>query len=173
MLIKNCMLIDGADIFEEMKDIRIVNGKIKEVVDCLMPEGDEEIIDAEGALVTPGIVEPSCQVGVNSQIHRFEENDANEEGPIVPELRAYDALNFEDEGFSMALRAGVTTVVTGPGNGNLIGGTCAGFQGKTDHKARGGLPLRAHQRSQETVRREEPGAPDETGFCGHDPGYPF
>ena len=55
MLIKNCMLIDGADIFEEMKDIRIVNGKIKEVVDCLMPEGDEEIIDAEGALVTPGI----------------------------------------------------------------------------------------------------------------------
>ena len=54
MLIKNCMLIDGADIFEEMKDIRIVNGKIKEVADCLMPEGDEEIIDAEGALVTPG-----------------------------------------------------------------------------------------------------------------------
>ena len=95
MLIKNCMLIDGADIFEEMKDIRIVNGKIKEVADCLMPEGDEGIIDAEGALVTPGIVEPSCQVGISSQIHRFEENDANEEGPIVPELRAYDALNFD------------------------------------------------------------------------------
>ena len=67
-------------------------------------------------------------MGVNSQIHRFEENDANEEGPIVPELRAYDALNFEDEGFSMALRAGVTTVVTGPGNGNLIGGTCAALK---------------------------------------------
>ena len=47
MLIKNCMLIDGADIFEKMKDIRIVNGKIKEVADCLMPEGDEEIIDAK------------------------------------------------------------------------------------------------------------------------------
>ena len=47
MLIKNCMLIDGADIFEEMKDIRIVNGKIKEVADCLMSEGDEGIIDAE------------------------------------------------------------------------------------------------------------------------------
>lgn len=81
-----------------------------------MPEGDEEIIDARSALVIC-IVEPSCQVGVNSQIHRFEEND-NEEGPAeTAELRAYDALNFEDEGFSMALRAGVTTVVTGPGNG--------------------------------------------------------
>ena len=42
-------------------------------------------------------------------------------GPTTP-------LNFEDEGFSMALRAGVTTVVTGPGNGNLIGGTCAALK---------------------------------------------
>lgn len=82
MLIKNCMLIDGADIFEEMKDIRIVNGKIKEVADCLMPEGDEEIIDAEGALVTPGIVEPSCQVGVNSQIHRFEKTMPMRRAPL-------------------------------------------------------------------------------------------
>ena len=57
MLIKNCMLIDGADIFEEMKDIRIVNGKIKEVADCLMPEGDEEIAtpatQAQGAGIGP------------------------------------------------------------------------------------------------------------------------
>jgi len=123
MLIKNCLLIDGADIFEEKKDIRIADGKIKEVADSLAPAEGEEVIDAEGALVTPGIVEPSCQLGVQSQIHRFEENDANDVSPISPEFRAYDALNFEDEGFEMALRAGVTTVVTGPGDENLIGGT--------------------------------------------------
>lgn len=125
MIIKNCTLIDGADIFEEKKDIRIAEGKIKEVADCLAPEGDEEVLDAENAIVTPGIVEPSCQLGINSQVHRFEENDGDDENPIMPELRAYDALNFEDEGFEMALRAGVTSVVTGPGNSNLIGGTCA------------------------------------------------
>ena len=34
MLIKNCMLIDGADIFEEMKDIRIVNGKMWRTASC-------------------------------------------------------------------------------------------------------------------------------------------
>lgn len=124
MLIKNCMLIDGAEIFEEKRDIRIADGKIKEVAASLSPQDGEEVIDADGAIVTPGIVEPSCQVGINSQVHRFEENDSNEENPIMPELRAYDALNFEDEGFGMALRAGVTTVVTGPGNENLIGGTC-------------------------------------------------
>ena len=27
MLIKNCLLIDGADIFEEKKDIRVENGQ--------------------------------------------------------------------------------------------------------------------------------------------------
>lgn len=128
MLIKNCLLIDGAEIFEEKKDIRIENGKIKEVADTLTESDGEEVVDACGALVTPGIVEPSCQLGVASQIHRFEENDANEEGPILPELRAYDALNFEDEGFEMALRAGVTTVVTGPGDDNLIGGTCTALK---------------------------------------------
>lgn len=124
MIIKNCMLIDGADIFEEKKDIRIAEGKIKEVADCLEPEEGEEVLDALNAIVTPGIVEPSCQLGINSQIHRFEENDGDDENPIMPELRAYDALNFEDEGFEMALRAGVTSVVAGPGDANLIGGTC-------------------------------------------------
>lgn len=118
------MLIDGADIFEEKKDIRIAEGKIKEVADCLEPEEGEEVLDALNAIVTPGIVEPSCQLGINSQIHRFEENDGDDENPIMPELRAYDALNFEDEGFEMALRAGVTSVVAGPGDANLIGGTC-------------------------------------------------
>ena len=51
MLIKNCMLIDGADILEKMKGHPYRKRKDqKEVADCLMPEGDEEIVDAEGAL---------------------------------------------------------------------------------------------------------------------------
>lgn len=134
MIIKNCMLIDGADIFEEKKDIRIAEGKIKEVADCLEPEEGEEVLDALNAIVTPGIVEPSCQLGINSQVHRFEENDGDDENPIMPELRAYDALNFEDEGFEMALRAGVTSVVTGPGDANLIGGTCAAVKTAGDSR---------------------------------------
>ncbi len=124
MLIKNCMLIDGADIFEQKKDLRVEDKLIKEVADCLEPMDGEEVYDAAGAIVTPGFVEASCQLGINSQIHRFEEQDANDVNAIAPELRAYDALNFEDEGFEMALRGGVTTVVACPGNENLIGGSC-------------------------------------------------
>ena len=123
MLIKNCVLIDGADIFEEKRDIRIRDGKIETVAAVLEPEADEEVVDAGGALVTPGFVEASGQVGIRNQIYRFEENDGDDANPLMPEARAYDALNFEDEGFVMAQRGGVTTVVSGPGNENLIGGT--------------------------------------------------
>ena len=125
MLIKNCTLIDGAEIFEEKKDIRVEGGKIKEVADCLDQAAGEEVIDAAGAIVTPGFIDGSCQVGINSQIYRFEENDGDDARPVMPEMRAYDALNFADEGFLMAVRAGVTCVVSGPGDENLIGGTCA------------------------------------------------
>ncbi len=124
MLIKNCTLIDGADIFEEKKDIRIENKKIKEVADSLEAMDGEEIYDAKGAIVTPGFVEASCHLGITSQIYRHELNDADDAAALAPELRAYDALNFEDEGFEMALRGGVTTVVACPGNANVIGGTC-------------------------------------------------
>ena len=133
MLIQNCLLIDGAEIFEKKKDIRILDGKIFQVENCLTPEDVEEIIDAGGAVVTPGFVEGNCQLGITSQVHRFEEADANDARPVMPEMRAYDALNFADEGFEMAVSGGVTCAVTGPGNENLIGGTCAAVKTAGDH----------------------------------------
>lgn len=136
LIIKNCNLISMAGIFEEKKDILVENGKIVDIVDCA-DEGNypgAEVINAEGNIVTPGLVEPHCQVGVVEQIYRFEGNDGDEiDGPILPQLRALDAINPEDEGFEMAIRGGVTTSVTGPGSNNLIGGTCAAVKsrGKT------------------------------------------
>lgn len=125
MLIRNCTLMNGADIFMEKMDIRIEDKKVKEVAPILEPADGEEITDAEGAIVTPGFVEASCHLGISNQIHRFDMNDADDANALAPELRAYDALNFEDEGFEMARRGGVTTVVACPGNANVIGGTCA------------------------------------------------
>lgn len=124
MVIKNCNLIDGEDIFEELRDIKIEGGKFIQIAERIEPETGEEVIDAKGAIVTPGFVEANCQVGVNCQIHRFEENDGDDAKAVMPELRAFDALDFTDEGFGMAVRGGVTCVVSGPGNENLIGGTC-------------------------------------------------
>lgn len=141
LIIKNCNLLNMADIYEEKKDILIQNNKIVNISDEIDSNKykDYKVIDAKGNFVTPGIVEPHCQLGVKEEIHRFDGNDSNEEtDPILPQLRAIDAINPKDEGFDIAMRAGVTTVITGPGESNLIGGTFAAIKthGKTvDHMA--------------------------------------
>ncbi|RXM75446.1 amidohydrolase [Clostridium tetani] len=136
LIIKNCNLLNMADIYEEKKDISVENGKIVEISNeiDISKHKDCKIIDAKGNFVTPGIVEPHCQLGIKEEIHRFDGDDSNEEtDPILPQLRAIDAINPTDEGFDMAKRAGVTTVITGPGESNLIGGTFAAVKtyGKT------------------------------------------
>ena len=125
MLIKNAILIDGASIFEEKRDIRITDGKIEAVAEALESVKGEEVWDANGSLITPGFIESNCQVGIHSQIFRNELNDASDVPAVSPEMRAYDALNLADEAFDMALDSGVTCVITGPGQENLIGGTQA------------------------------------------------
>jgi len=53
----------------------------------------------------------------------FEGEDVNEEThPLTPQLRAIDAVNFLDDCFKEAVAAGITTVLTGPGSANPIGG---------------------------------------------------
>ena len=136
LIIKRCNLINMADIYEETKDIVIDDGKIVEINEDidLGKYKDDKVIDADNNFVTPGIIEPHSEIGIREQIYRFEGNDSNEvTDPILPQLRAIDAINPTDEGIKVARESGVTTVVSGPGNSNLIGGTFAAFKtyGKT------------------------------------------
>lgn len=131
LIIKRCNLIDMVGIYEETRDIRVEDGKIVEIAKNIDPERykDAKIIDAENNFVTPGIVEPHSEMGVREQIYRHEGNDSNEvTDPILPQLRAIDAINPTDEGIRVARESGVTTVVAGPGDSNLIGGTFAAFK---------------------------------------------
>jgi imidazolonepropionase-like amidohydrolase len=53
----------------------------------------------------------------------WEHADGNEmTDPITPHMRALDAVHPEDVAFKDLIAAGVTTILTGPGSGNLIGG---------------------------------------------------
>jgi len=80
-------------------------------------------VDAKGCLVTPGLVEGHCHIGMWEEGIGFEGEDGNEDvEPITPQLRAIDAINPMDMAFQDALEGGVTTVVTGPGSANVIGG---------------------------------------------------
>lgn len=89
-----------------------------------LPPGDlGEVINANGAHVTPGYIDAHCHLGVFGDSLGFEGEDGNEcTDPITPHLRALDALNPQDRCFEEARAAGVTTLVTGPGSANPIGG---------------------------------------------------
>lgn len=125
MIIKNANLINMGTIYREMRDIVIRDGKIADITENASAEDGEVVIDANGAIVTPGFVEMDCLAGIRSQVFRKDNNDADDADPISAQLRAIDALDFADEAFAMARRGGVTTVVSSPAKATLIGGTCA------------------------------------------------
>ena len=100
------------------------DGKIAAVgTELTAPEGCE-IIDAGGRLVTPGLVEAHCHTGLSMSSLRWEGAEYNEKGdPVTPQMRAIDGLNPIDEKLDEALEHGVTTMCTGPGSANVVGGT--------------------------------------------------
>lgn len=91
-----------------------------------IPSDADEVIDAEGKIVMPGLIDAHCHVGMFEDSLGFEGDDGNEDSdPVMPHLRAIDGINPFDRGFSDAYNAGVTAVVTGPGSANPVGGQFA------------------------------------------------
>ena len=93
-------------------------GEVKDIPDGV------RVIDASGALVTPGCVDAHCHIGLDNEAMGWEGRDYNEMvDPVTPQLRAIDSINPMDEAFELAIRGGVTTGCTGPGSANVVGGT--------------------------------------------------
>ncbi len=124
MIIKNGLIHDGINREAYVADIEIKEGKIISIGKDL---AGEEIIDASNLNVYPGLVEAHCHIGLDGYGIGFERADCNEYGnPDTPELRAIDGINPFDPTFEKAREAGITTVCTGPGSANVLGGTfCA------------------------------------------------
>lgn len=107
----------------ERGTVLIEGGKIKAVgADVSVPSG-AETIDAAGKVVMPGIIDAHTHIGVYEEGLGFEGADGNElTNPATPHIRALDAINPMEDGFKGAVAGGVTSLVTGPGSGNVIGG---------------------------------------------------
>ena len=114
----------GDDIPNGM--IAFEDGKILAVGEKLPLPVGANIIDAEGRLVTPGLVEAHCHIGLDNEGMGWEGHDYNEiVDPLTPQMRAIDSINPQDEAFALAVAGGVTCACTGPGSANVVGGTFA------------------------------------------------
>ncbi len=103
--------------------ILVENGKITAVdADLEVPTG-AEVIDASNKIVFPGMIDAHTHVGIGEDGLGWEGRDYNEmTDPVTPHLRAIDAINPVEDGILTARKNGITTVMSGPGSANVIGG---------------------------------------------------
>lgn len=137
LLIKNARILTMADRVYENGYILADQGKIIRLGEA---EGDMEaavradcpnceVIDASGNCVMPGMIDAHCHIGMWEDAVGFEGSDGNEEtDPVTPQLRAIDGVYHSDRAFTEARESGITTVVTGPGSANVIGGQFAALK---------------------------------------------
>ena len=87
------------------------------------PREGEQVLDVRGAWVLPGLIEAHGHIGITEETRGTIGDDCNEcSGPVQPELRALDGINPMDPAFHDAIMAGITSVMTGPGSANVVGG---------------------------------------------------
>jgi imidazolonepropionase-like amidohydrolase len=99
------------------------DGKLAAVGGDVELPPDTRIIPGDRLTATPGFIDAHTHLGIMEEIYQWEGDDVNEiSDPVTPALRALDGINPFDIGFRDALSGGVTTVMTGPGSANVVGG---------------------------------------------------
>jgi imidazolonepropionase-like amidohydrolase len=105
--------------------VYVENGRIAKIEE-LSPEKLTCVahdINAVGMTVSPGFIDAHTHLGLFGSGIGIEGDDLNEDSdPVTPHLRALDALDPFDSAFSSAYCHGITTVITGSGSANAIGG---------------------------------------------------
>ena len=128
MILKNGLVYSMDKMGTFVGDVKISEGKITEVGANLNSDGCE-VIDCTGLNIYPGFIDGHCHLGMCESSIGFEGDDVNETSdPVTPHVRAIDGLNVMDETIALAASGGVTTVCSGPGSANVIGGTFTTFK---------------------------------------------
>ncbi len=123
LVIKNGLIHDSVSDKPYVANIVIENQKIKDIT-TNDASYDAKVIDASSLNVYPGFIDAHSHIGLAGTGIGFEGTDYNEINDIVcPQMRAIDAFNPFDPTLTEAAKAGVTTVASGPGSANALGGT--------------------------------------------------
>lgn len=124
LLIKNAKIYTMKEKIIDKGSILIENRKIKEISDHIEVSENIRVIDAGGRIVSPGLIDSHCHLGMIEDSIGFEGTDTNESNnPSMPHMQAIDGINPMDRAFKEAREWGVTTVATGPGSVNPLGGS--------------------------------------------------
>ena len=125
MIIQNVLIYDAVHREPDMGQIRVEGEKIAEIGAEVSRKGNEEVVEGRGLRAYPGFIDAHSHIGLDSYGGPTGGSyDYNEMNDIVcPQLRGLDSYNPQDAAIPMALAAGVTTVCTGPGSANVLGGT--------------------------------------------------
>jgi imidazolonepropionase-like amidohydrolase len=109
-------VLDKGTLIIRGKEIEAIGAKIR------VP-ADAEPWNLKGKVIIPGMIDAHTHLGLRQDGVGADQSDEDEvEDPIVPHLRALDAINPEDVAFKDAIRGGVTTVGVMPGSYNVICG---------------------------------------------------
>lgn len=140
MLIQNAQIYDAIHPQPYVGDVLIQGSRIQAIAPHLSAPG-EDVMDAQGLRIYPGFIDAHSHLGLDNYGMGFEGHDYNEMGDIVAaHLRGIDSFNPLELGVRRALEGGVTTVGTGPGSANVLGGTF--FAVKTHGKCVDDMVLR-------------------------------
>lgn len=96
--------------------ILVRDGKIAAVGRSVDVPAGAEVVDASGRVIIPGLIDNHIHIGADL------ENLNEFPNAFEPEIRMLDALVEGHESWTRALRAGMTTVATGTGSGEIMSG---------------------------------------------------
>ena len=124
LCIKNGLIHNGIQKEPILADILVENGKIKQIAKGIGITSVMDVFDAKDLQVFPGFVDCHSHIGLDGTAVGYPGDDYNERTDVcTPHIRAIDGINPMDPAFRKAALAGVTTVSTGPGSSNVLGGT--------------------------------------------------
>ncbi|KAJ7510331.1 hypothetical protein B0H11DRAFT_1958549 [Mycena galericulata] len=128
VLVRNATIWTGrVDGLEVLKGEIFMDGGIivalGVIEQALLDLHEHETVDAQGAWVTPGIIDMHSHLAVDSAPALQGATDGNSfKGLVLPWLRSLDGLNTHDEGFKLAAAGGITTSLILPGSADAMGG---------------------------------------------------
>ncbi|KAA1473973.1 carbohydrate esterase family 9 protein [Dentipellis sp. KUC8613] len=98
-------------------------GRFEAIIKEQEANGALNVVDAQGAWVSPGIVDSHSHLGVDSAPELDGASDTNSfKATVQPWLRSLDGLNTRDDAYALSIAGGVTTALVLPGSANAIGG---------------------------------------------------